>query len=61
MNPPDFKWNIQIKTQNTRMFTGTHCEYLGTFMYKDVTVVYKKQGVPVSNRSVAEKICNIHF
>ena len=43
------------------MFTGTHCEYLGTFMYKDVTVVYKKQSVPVSNMSVAEKICNIHF
>ena len=61
MNPPDFKWNIQIKTQKTRMFTGTHCEYLGTFICKDVTVVYKKHSVPVSNMSVAEKICNIHF
>ncbi len=39
MNPPDFKWNIQMKKQKTRMFTGTNCEYLGTFMYEDVTVV----------------------
>jgi len=39
MNPPDFQWNIHIKKQNTRMFTGTHCEYFGSFMYKDVTLV----------------------
>jgi hypothetical protein len=61
MNPPDFKWNIQIKKQKTRLFTGTHCEYLGTFMYKDVTVVYKKQSVPVSNMSVAGTIGITHF
>ncbi len=46
-SPPLLKWNRQIKKHNTRLFTGTHCEYLGTVMYRDFTVVQNKHSVPV--------------